>query len=963
MKKTVFSIIAFLCFTISTLFAQTVESGTCGNEGDNLTWTLTGTSPNYTLTISGTGAMANYTDFYNATVPWYSYRSSINRLEIEVGVTSIGNYAFYGCISLISIAIPNSITSIGNYAFRGCSHLDTATIPNSVTSIGNAAFEQTSLISVNIPNSASIGSNAFNSCYSLVNVYIPNSVTSIGENAFEQTKWYNNKPDGLVYINNVLYKYKGTMPSNTTINIQNGTVCISPYAFHYCTGLSTVSIPNSVTSIGDGAFFECRGLSSVSIGNSVTSIGSNAFRVCENLTSVIIPNSVTRIGAATFWYCSNLTSVTIPNSVVTIENNIFVECTSLTNISVASSNAYFTSESDVLFDKNKTQLIACPAGKTGSYSIPNSVTNIVYYAFFACSGLSSVSIPNSVASIGYGAFVGCSGLSSVSIPNSVTNISDELFINCTGLTSVSIPNSVTNIGERVFSRCSSLSSINIPNSVISLGDQAFSDCKNLTSVIIPNSLASIGISAFYGCNSLNSILVYRATPASLDSDVFSSVDKSACILYVPIGAEPSYRAALQWRDFFNIVESNGIPYTITASAENNGNISLDGNLMVSPGGSQSFTFTPDASYEIDEVLIDGVNNSQAVSFGSYTFENVMENHSIVVTFKPAETFFNITAVSDNEYGIVIGGGLYGKYSNATLSAVPLINYNFIGWSDGNTDNPRIVVISADSTFTALFDYCNSKELLEQIDALKNDTIVLNAQIVTLIADTTRLFAENMSLINDTVRLFNQNIVLRNENMQLINDTLRLYEHVLAQDDIILLLQNRITSLRADSSALQNQLTITNNTISNLQSQLATANNQLSTANNIIESLQSQIALLQNEKTSLKTTIVELETSINALQQLLDECSHNTGITQVESSTINIYPNPAKEFITITYDLREATTGVVKIHSLSGELIDQKYVNNSSTILNYYTRNLIPATYIVSIESQGEKLSSKKIIVK
>ena len=191
--------------------------------------------------------------------------SGLTSVNIGNSVTSIGDQAFYGCSGLTSVNIPNSVTSIGESAFACCSGLTSVTIPNSVTSIGESAFyECIGLTSVNIPNSVtSIGWDAFAECSGLTSITIPNSVTSIGAWAFDGTAWLANQPDGVIYINQLLYTYKGEMPENTSIVVLDGTTQICGGAFGYCSGLTSVTIPNSVTSIGKSAFAKCTQLTNI----------------------------------------------------------------------------------------------------------------------------------------------------------------------------------------------------------------------------------------------------------------------------------------------------------------------------------------------------------------------------------------------------------------------------------------------------------------------------------------------------------------------------------------------------------------------------------------------------------------------------------------------------------------------------------------------------------------------------
>ena len=254
-------------------------------------------------------------------------------------VTSIEGDAFYKCKGLVSVKISNSVTNIGDGAFSHCSSLTSVEFPGSITYIGWSAFDGcTSLTAVQIPNSVThIGPRAFGDCTKLASIKIPSSVTDIGGNAFAGTAWYEKQPDGMVYINRVAYKYKGTMPENTHIRIEDGTVTIAGSAFADCTGMTSIEIPNSVTTIGSWTFYGCTSLASIEIPNSVTFIDNIAFGSCTGLTVVEISNSMTSIEANTFSYCSGLKSVKIPNSVTSINTGAFLHCSSLATVEIPNS--------------------------------------------------------------------------------------------------------------------------------------------------------------------------------------------------------------------------------------------------------------------------------------------------------------------------------------------------------------------------------------------------------------------------------------------------------------------------------------------------------------------------------------------------------------------------------------------------------------------------------------------------
>ena len=487
-------------------------------------------------------------------------------IPTDGSVTSIGGYAFYGCIGLTSITIPSSVASIGNYAFDGCTGLTAVYITDLAAWCGisfgyfgnplcyahNLYINEELATEITIPNSAtSIGSYTFHGCTGLTSITIPNSVTSIGMQAFsgctgltavyitDLAAWCGISFGGadanpLYYAHNLYIS--GTLATEVTIS--NSATSIGNYAFYGCTGLTSVTIPDSVTSIGSWAFEDCTGLTSVTIGNGVTRIGTQAFWDCSKLKSITIPDSVTSVGDSAFANCNKLTYNTYNNAkylgnaqnpyvvLVKATSTSITSCTIHANTKVIADDAFF-----------------CCTGLT-SITIPDGVTRIGNYAFYECSSLTSITIPDSVTSIGQEAFRGCTGLTSITVADentvyhsagncvietasktliagckksiiptdgSVTSIGSWAFEDCTGLTSITIPDSVTSIGDFAFYNCTGLRSVTIGNGVTNIGGSAFSRCTGLTSITIPDSVTSIGSNAFSNCTGLTNVTFTNTT--------------------------------------------------------------------------------------------------------------------------------------------------------------------------------------------------------------------------------------------------------------------------------------------------------------------------------------------------------------------------------------------------------------------------------------------------------------------
>lgn len=262
------------------------ENSLSGSCGENATWEFDYS----TLTISGTGAMEDYS-FYDE-APWYEYMYYINRVVIQKGITSIGKNAFWDCEYLTGVTIPEGVESIGDYAFSICKRLRRITIPDGVTHIGRGAFW---------------------SCVRLVDITLPESATSIGEGA---TSIGDGAFEDCDAIENI------ALPS--------GMTSIAARTFSGCRALKNIVIPDGVTSIGERAFSSC-GLTDVMIPENVEYIGEGAFHGCEKLESIVIPDGITSIGDYTFCECSSLTDITLPESVESIGKHAF-EKSAITNI-------------------------------------------------------------------------------------------------------------------------------------------------------------------------------------------------------------------------------------------------------------------------------------------------------------------------------------------------------------------------------------------------------------------------------------------------------------------------------------------------------------------------------------------------------------------------------------------------------------------------------------------------------
>ena len=505
--------------------------------------------------------------------------------------------------------------------------------------------------------------------YNITSYAYPYTVKVISQN--QNSPFYSSYPTGNLII-----------PSSVTYNGRTFSVtALANSAFFGCSGLTTVTIPNSVTSIGDLAFRNCSGLTTVTIPNSVTSIGSDAFYNCSGLVSVYYTGTIAE-------WCG----ITFGNSwanPLTIAHNLYIDNNLVTDL-----------------------------------VIPNTVTEIKDNAFYNASCFASVTIPNSVTSIGRWAFRGCIGLPSVTIPNSITNIDFGAFQDCSGMTSVTIGSGVTSIGYSAFYDCSGLTDIyanpttpptietnSTPPSSYLTGFPTF---NNYTATLWAPCESAVAYMQADGWSNFNTIYgngpaLLRVSSANPQMGTVSVIQQPTCTNHSSIIAaipNEGYRF-VQWNDgstsnphvvyasldveyvaFFEAIPT----YTITA-------VSADEEMGTVTGG---------GDYYEDETVTLTATANDGYTFSSWT-DGITDNpRTVTVTGDATYTatfvaLHTITVTSaDETQGTASGSGDYAEGLEIEISATPAEHYHFAQWNDGNTDNPRTITVTSDSTFTAVF---------------------------------------------------------------------------------------------------------------------------------------------------------------------------------------------------------------------------------------------------------------------
>ncbi len=662
----------------------------------------------------------------------FSNCPGLTSVTIGDSVTSIGNNAFAGCTNLTSVTIPNSVTSIGEYAFYGCTGLTSVTIGDSVTSIGYRAFYGcTNLTSVTMGHSVtSIGRESFRNC-SLISVTLPNSVTEIGSCAFLSC-------------------------SLTEITIPEGVSRIGERAFS-CAPLTTVNY-NAINCQNSSPFNNCSSLSVLHIGENVTQILGNAFYGCSAIAQVAIPESVTFIGSNAFANCTRLKKVEISN----LEKFCQIEFgDSFSNPLYYAHDLYLNKSlvTDLVIPSGITAIknYAFNGCSISSVAIPNEATSIGTSAFQGCTKLTSAVIPDEVGSLGVSAFEGCTALKEAKIGNKVEKIDNRTFYNCSQLTQVEIGESVASIGDYAFNGCSALPEIRIPGHVNTIGDLAFCDCKLLNLAILEEGITEIKSTAFANCSILPTITI-PGSVMTIGKSAFSGCGKLTNVVFANGEGDMSIGSSVLGSSVKTLYIGRniiGIPFkglsitelTIDGGATTIGSSAYSGctklkkltvgNSVTQIGNSAFNGCTQLAEVSLGTGLTSigelafyncGALNtlySQATTPPTIAETTFIDAHYTNATllvpteneadYQAAEYWSNFSLLKGSEgrcflilnadvaHGSVTEGGTYETGTTVTIEATPNGEYRFVQWSYGNTENPRELVLTQDTTLTAEFE--------------------------------------------------------------------------------------------------------------------------------------------------------------------------------------------------------------------------------------------------------------------
>lgn len=717
-------------------------------------------------------------------VPDYLFTSNylLDTLILPNSVSRIGNHTFENCTHLKHLIIGDSISYIGNNAFCNCVSLADSIYLPCIEELGENAFYGDSIEFVRIGGTITqIGSSAFANCPKLnIRLFVQSPSFVMGNNVFSgcagidtlfiadnshiENPSFSNLPIKYCYLGESSGDFHEAFTNNavttlhTNLNggIRNFSVdtLIVGERIHFISNemyrwsdIKELQLPYTLTSIGAGAFANCTSLKKVIIPDNVQTIGAAAFANCPDIDTLVLGEGIENIAKDVFEGCESL-SIVYYNSVnlndFRYKDSVYIRYTSYVNgggrrdtlhryirtspfypIRSTLTHLYIGESvqsipSAAFMDCSDLEcVIPITVEQIGDYAFSgcNSILElnantkkIGEYAFARCERLVDVNLPYAEGSIGEGAFMNCPRLRSVIFGNSLNEIGWGAFMDCPRLMNVYFGNELKRIESSAFKNCINLRSLVLPpllqyigggtiqfnitvnGDVFNGGGGAFQNCSNIEeNVTIPSEVLIIDNYAFSGCKNISSLTMRPVNPPTIFAHTFDSVDVNIPV-YVPCGRVLYYYVTNYWENFPNLLEAE--PYEVAVSS----NDEMMGTAEVSQRPTCAnprarLTATAQEGYHFLQWNDGNLANPRIVELSSdSTFEALFAINFISIQVHS----------SDSLKGSVTGTGRYYYDSPVTLRATPNSNYHFLHWSDGNTQNPRYMSATHDSTFTAVF---------------------------------------------------------------------------------------------------------------------------------------------------------------------------------------------------------------------------------------------------------------------
>ena len=688
MKKIITLLCTALCANV--LWAQTFTDTT--SSGSVLHFSITSTNPKE-VKISGYNESPTLDSLFIPSTVVYN--------DSVYSVVEINQQLFNNTRRLVHVTIPNSVRYVNNGVFQ-FSNIVSVIMPDSLELMGDVMFSNCkSLEYVSLPlNITTIGIRTFAECDSLRNINIPSSVTSIREGAFTGC----NNLRNIGSLSNINY--------------------IETSAFKNCTSLDSIALI-SANSISKEAFANCTSLEHIEFGDSIKYIGQNAFHntgytndyanitgeivyannykyLLEGLPQLplysLIHDSVILFAEAAFSNCTTDTYLELPVALKEIPDKAFYNFTGLRQITLP----------DSLEIIGKSAFNGC--SNLESISFPTKLRCIKDNAFQYCNSITSFYLPHNIETIGKSPFAYCDNLETIyynckkangiqlgnNCPNlttvvfgdSVTKIPNLLFSKTVSLKNIVFSNTIDTIGHSAFER-TSIENIVISNSVKYIDRWAFYECFHLKNVTLGRSVNYIEQAAFYYSDSIHTTTFKQQTPPTFMGGNYSLYDNNT--IYIPCGTINAYRNTWIGNPMNNstLIDSN-ITFDMSIS-------SSDTTL-----GTVRFVENSCTNIEFEAIPIEGC---RFVSWNDGNIDNprTVELSSDTSFYAIFVIQYSIAVLSANDtMGTVSGSGTFDNGDEITILANPHAGYKFTGWTDGNMDNPRSVIVNSDSTFIATF---------------------------------------------------------------------------------------------------------------------------------------------------------------------------------------------------------------------------------------------------------------------